>query len=54
VDRLGRDKVYVFYCYGGGLSLDAAESLRKLGVKAFSIRLWRTSSQGQLRDSTSQ
>jgi thiamine biosynthesis protein ThiI len=54
VDRLGRDKVYVFYCYGGGLSLDVAESLRKLGVKAFSIRLWRTSSQGQLRDSTSQ
>jgi len=54
VDRLGRDKAYVFYCYGGGLSLDAAETLRKLGVKAFSIRLWRTSSQGQLRDSTSQ
>ncbi|MFN7106163.1 MAG: rhodanese-like domain-containing protein, partial [Pyrobaculum sp.] len=39
VDRHGRDKAYVFYCYGGGLSLDVAESLRKLGVKAFSLRL---------------
>nr|NAZ32900.1 tRNA 4-thiouridine(8) synthase ThiI [Pyrobaculum sp.] len=42
VDRMGRDKTYVFYCYGGGLSLDVAERLRKLGIKAYSIRLWRT------------
>jgi Rhodanese-related sulfurtransferase len=28
VDRMGRDKTYVFYCYGGGLSLNVAESLR--------------------------
>jgi len=54
VDRLGRDRVYVFYCYGGGLSLDVAESLRKLGVKAFSFRLWRISSRDQQRDTTSQ
>jgi thiamine biosynthesis protein ThiI len=53
VDRMGRDKTYVFYCYGGGLSLDVAESLRKLGIKAYSIRLWRTSSQAQQRDTTS-
>lgn len=54
VDRHGRDKTYVFYCYSGGLSLDVAESLRRLGVKAFSLRLWRTSSQIQQRDTTSQ
>lgn len=53
VDRMGRDKTYVFYCYGGGLSLDVAEGLRKLGIKAYSIRLWRTSSQAQQRDTTS-
>lgn len=39
VDRLGRDKTYVFYCYGGGTSLDVAESLRRLGIKAYSLRL---------------
>ncbi|MFN3803682.1 MAG: THUMP domain-containing protein [Pyrobaculum sp.] len=38
VDKYGRDKTYVFYCYSGGLSLDVAESLRKLGVRAFSLR----------------
>jgi len=53
VDRMGRDKTHVFYCYGGGLSLDVAESLRKLGIRAYSIRLWRTSSQAQQRDTTS-
>ena len=41
VDKLGRDKTYVFYCYSGGLSLDVAESLRKLGIKAYSLRLRR-------------
>ncbi|MEM1598689.1 MAG: tRNA uracil 4-sulfurtransferase ThiI [Pyrobaculum sp.] len=39
VDKLGRDKTYVFYCYSGGLSLDVAESLRKIGVKAFSLKM---------------
>ncbi|ABL88148.1 thiamine biosynthesis/tRNA modification protein ThiI [Pyrobaculum islandicum DSM 4184] len=39
VDRLGHDKTYVFYCYSGGLSLDVAESLRKFGVKAYSLKL---------------
>ncbi|MEZ0319976.1 MAG: tRNA uracil 4-sulfurtransferase ThiI [Pyrobaculum sp.] len=38
VDKLGRDKTYVFYCYSGGLSLDVAESLRKVGVRAYSLR----------------
>jgi thiamine biosynthesis protein ThiI len=54
VDKLGRDKTYVIYCYSGGLSLDVAESLRKIGIKAYSLRLWRTSSPNQTRDSTSQ
>ncbi|RFA96015.1 tRNA uracil 4-sulfurtransferase ThiI [Pyrobaculum aerophilum] len=51
VDKLGRDKTYVFYCYSGGLSLDVAESLRKLGIKAYSLRRTRNavppSSQGE-------
>jgi thiamine biosynthesis protein ThiI len=50
VDKLGRDKTYVLYCYGGGLSLDVAESLRRLGVRAFSLRLssaLRAGRQGQ-------
>jgi len=39
VDKLGRDKTYVFYCYSGGLSIDVAEALRKQGIRAYSLRL---------------
>ncbi|MEM4632468.1 MAG: tRNA uracil 4-sulfurtransferase ThiI [Pyrobaculum sp.] len=46
-------KVYVFYCHSGSLSREVAESLRKLGVRAYSLRLWRTSSHSLQRDTTS-
>jgi len=39
VDKLGRDKTFVFYCYSGGLSIDVAEALRKQGIRAYSLRL---------------
>lgn len=37
VEKMGRDNVYVFYCYTGGLSADVAERLRKSGYKAYSL-----------------
>lgn len=37
VDKLGRDKTYVFYCHAGSTSLEVAETLRKFGIKAFSL-----------------
>ncbi|MEZ0248938.1 MAG: tRNA uracil 4-sulfurtransferase ThiI [Thermoproteus sp.] len=39
VEREGRDKTYVFYCYEGALSADVAERLRKSGYKAYSLGL---------------
>ncbi len=38
VEKCGFDKTYVFYCHGGVLSREVAEGLRKLGVRAFSMR----------------
>lgn len=39
VEKIGRDKTYVFYCYEGALSADVAERLRKSGYKAYSLKL---------------
>ncbi|MEL9991579.1 MAG: tRNA uracil 4-sulfurtransferase ThiI [Thermoproteus sp.] len=39
VEREGRDKTYVFYCYEGALSADVAERLRKSGYRAYSLNL---------------
>ncbi|MGC9169359.1 MAG: tRNA uracil 4-sulfurtransferase ThiI [Thermoproteus sp.] len=41
VERMGRDKTYVFYCYQGALSADVAERLRRSGYRAYSLRLKR-------------
>nr|KJR73906.1 MAG: tRNA sulfurtransferase [Thermoproteus sp. AZ2] len=37
VEKTGRDKTYVFYCYRGGLSADVAERLRRAGYKSYHI-----------------
>lgn len=39
VERTGRDKTYMFYCYEGALSADVAERLRRAGYKAYSIKI---------------
>jgi len=38
VEELGRDRTFVFYCYSGGLALDVAHKLRRLGIKAYALR----------------
>ncbi|MBP1450058.1 MAG: tRNA 4-thiouridine(8) synthase ThiI, partial [Thermoproteus sp.] len=39
VEKTGRDKTYMFYCYEGALSADVAERLRRAGYKAYSIKI---------------
>jgi thiamine biosynthesis protein ThiI len=39
VERTGRDKTYVFYCYEGALSADVAERLRKSGYRSYFIKI---------------
>lgn len=38
IERFGRNRTYVFYCYSGGLALDAAHKLRSYGVKAYALK----------------